>query len=371
MKTSRKLFFFILFSIFLDISSTIISCYYTYENPGIENVDAKLCTHYLLIGTTKIGPNGVLQLPNDTVSETFSRLKVKNPNAKLMLSVIASNPHWSTLVSSPMFMLQFANDSVAHFRKFNLDGIDLDWEFPVWSWDAKKSDRFLLNNLLKTLRQAYGTQYLLSMATSGPPTITRKAYDLPKLSKYCDFVNVMNYDFHVYSWTNPVVGFNAPLRPMSREYSIIGEMNSGSSMETYSSLGLWLNKTVFGIPVYNLGFRLVNYYWSWPYAPAEGEVFDFSCYTDVCNLTSTKHGEVTYKEYWNDKAASSYIVGTDKVWLTTENPLSVGIKAKYAKDIGCAGIMLFQIVTDDWAGLCGKGKFPLINAAKSAFMGEE
>ncbi|CAJ0578838.1 unnamed protein product, partial [Mesorhabditis spiculigera] len=366
------MWFYLVFALLGGVQAVepIIACYYNLSPPANE-VDPTLCTHYLLISYTTITGNGMFDPPSVEEARNFSIIKERNPKAKLMLCVTASNPHWSMMVSTPLKMQNFADASAQYMKQHGFDGIDLDWEFPTWSSDAKKSDRNLLTILLKTLRFTYGDRFLLTMATSGPPTITRKAYDVSSFNKYCDFINVMNYDFHVFSWTNPVVGFNAPLKPMSREYSIIGEMNSMSSLASYSTLGLWSNKTVFGIPVYNLGFRLVNYYWNWPYAPAEGEVNTFTSYPSTCNITKETHANgIVYREYWNNAAASPYIVGNDKVWLTTENPRSTAAKAQFAKDSDCAGIMLFQISTDDNRGICGEGKNPLIKAAKKAFLGK-
>ena len=46
-------------------------------------------------------------------------------------------------------MMRYANESSTYLRKMGLDGLDLDWEFPSWSWDAKKTDKFRFGELLK------------------------------------------------------------------------------------------------------------------------------------------------------------------------------------------------------------------------------
>lgn len=44
--------------------------------------------------------------------------------------------------------------------------------------------------------------------------------------RYLDFVQIMNYDFHMYSKREPFTGFNAPLFKKFYEFFAIGKMNS-------------------------------------------------------------------------------------------------------------------------------------------------
>ncbi|VDM85117.1 unnamed protein product, partial [Strongylus vulgaris] len=136
------------------------------------------------------------------------------------------------------------------------------------------------------LRQKYGAEFLITLAVAGPPTITEVAYNVPSFNKYVDLVQVMNYDFHIYSYRYPVVGFNAPLRKLKTELGVLGEMNSvtlnilkneaEAAMKTYFKLGLWRNKTVFGIPTYGRGYRLLNWKLNKPYSFATQAVNDYA-----------------------------------------------------------------------------------------------
>uniref|UniRef100_A0A0N4WUW7 Glyco_hydro_18 domain-containing protein n=1 Tax=Haemonchus placei TaxID=6290 RepID=A0A0N4WUW7_HAEPC len=50
-----------------------------------------------------------------------------------------------------------------------------------------------------------------------------------------------------------------------------------------------------------------------------------------------------YTYVWNDKAASPYLHGTDKLWLSFEDVRSVKAKANYAKELNIAGVMVYHI----------------------------
>ena len=59
-----------------------------------------------------------------------------------------------------------------------------------------------------------------------------------------------------------------------------------SSMLTWDRLGLWRNKTLFGIPTHNLAFLLVNSYMNLPYALAESTVDAYGKQADVSWTTT-------------------------------------------------------------------------------------
>ncbi|CAB3401627.1 unnamed protein product [Caenorhabditis bovis] len=247
---------------------------------------------------------------------------------------------------------------------YGFDGIDIDWEFPVWSSDSKKTDRAQLGNLLEELHEAYKlSAKLVSIAVSGPPTITKVAYDVQAISAYTDMIQVMNYDFHVFNKKhNPFTGFNAPLHKMPSEFGILGQMNSEASMSTWIDLGLPMNKTFFGIPMYARGYQLATNYLHKPYSPATRALDQYTNYPMVCPLESDKN----FEKVWNSAASSPYLYGITSVWVSYENSKSVSAKVNYAKSISVAGIMTFAIGTDDVNGSCGFGEFPLLNAISSA-----
>ncbi|KHJ89510.1 hypothetical protein OESDEN_10663 [Oesophagostomum dentatum] len=132
-------------------------------------------------------------------------------------------------------------------------------------------------------------------------------------------------------------------------------------MRTYSKMGLWNNKTVFGIPTYGRGYRLLNWRVNKPYAPATKPVSDYAKFADLCKLLNDRE---RYTYVWNEQAASPYIYGTDKLWDSFEDIRSVKAKAVYAKNLNVAGVMVFDIGSDDVYGSCGKGTYPLIHAIR-------
>ncbi|GJM82552.1 hypothetical protein HMSSN139_50480 [Paenibacillus sp. HMSSN-139] len=80
------------------------------------------------------------QFPGDTWDQPIAgnihqlnKLKQANPHLKTIISVGGwtwSN-RFSDVAASQVTRETFANSAVDFLRKFNFDGIDLDWEYPV------------------------------------------------------------------------------------------------------------------------------------------------------------------------------------------------------------------------------------------------
>ncbi|CAI5446404.1 unnamed protein product [Caenorhabditis angaria] len=361
----------LLFLSIFGLAESSINCYYTIGKPDISELPGK-CDSYILIGSTRINnETGIFEANKEEV-EKFSQLKQLQPNKKLLITILSSNPSFTKMSSNASSILKFSSDTLDFLIYYNLDGIDIDWEFPVWSSDANQDDRIYFRNLLEVLYDKYHNKgKLISVAVSGPPTITKIAYDVQALAKkyrkfiifsvrYADMVQVMNYDFHVFSRkSNPLVGFNAPLHPLRFEFSLLAKMNSESSMNTWFSLGLPRNITYFGIPTYCRAFRLLSKYFFKPYSPAVSAIDEFTDYESVCYLTEKNSN---YRKVWNTRAASPYLYGSDRLWISYENPESIRQKVTFAKTLGVAGIMVFSVGNDDFHGKCGQGKYPLINS---------
>lgn len=107
-------------------------------------------------------------------------LKKKKPDLKILLSFThgtsdsqytAENPFggFSDMAKSDTDRKKFAQDCLDFCKKWGIDGIDLDWEFPGMSWSSKIKydaevdvDNYTL--LVKQLRETLGDDYLLTYA---------------------------------------------------------------------------------------------------------------------------------------------------------------------------------------------------------------
>ncbi len=158
----------------------------------------------------------------------MTELRKYNPNLATLISIGGWNEgsnKYSAMVSNAGSRATFVASVVEFLKKYELDGLDLDWyveiitltyskflqiillffrEYPAMKAvndqdrtpgrDADKADYISLLRELRAAFEPYG--FILSAAVSaGKPTIDR-AYDVPQVSKYLDIINLMCYDYH-------------------------------------------------------------------------------------------------------------------------------------------------------------------------------
>ena len=94
-------------------------------------------------------------------------------------------------------------------RKYNFDGLDLDWEYPTQR-GGEPSDREAFVKLVQELRELFAPEGLMITAAVGAgPAVFHTAYNFPALAPNLDYFHVMTYDYHGI-WDKKT-GANSPL----------------------------------------------------------------------------------------------------------------------------------------------------------------
>jgi chitinase len=384
----KAIFFTLLFSVTTCVATDKVVCYYgewsVYRGGDgrfdVEDIDAALCTHLIYgfagLDETKLTIkildewNALQTNYGKGAYARFVALKNKNPSLKTLLAIGGWNEgstKYSDMASSATTRRTFIDSAVSLLQEHGFDGLDLDWEYPALRGGvARDKDNFVL--LIKEAREVFDTYGLLLTAAVGAGKSTvDTAYDVPNLSKYLDFINLMTYDLHG-SWEG-VTGHNAPLYARSDESAEDQTLNVDYAVKYWLSLGAAPEKLVLGIGLYGRTFTLSNPSVNGLGAPITGggtvgpytDEVGYMGYNEICEKLLTGDWSVV----WNTEQRIPYAYSGDQ-WVGYDNSQSVTEKVNYAKAMGLGGAMVWSIDTDDFLGKLTGTKFPLLTAINNA-----
>lgn len=372
----------------------VVSCYYNMPSPAAtaarqllpRDIHPHLCTHINVAFARIVNKTIYLEDHQYVTLRDIGQLRKTNPKLKILLSVGGSGNHrgFSDMVVNHASRKIFIKSVKDLLRNYTLDGIDLDWEFPVihnsnsaLKLAVAKRERQHFSQLLREIRAEYVREkrnYLLTVAVAAPEFIVDAAYDVDQLDLYTDFVNVMTYDFNFYSATTPFTGLNSPLYARPKERLYVATLNINYTVHMYISKGLRPGKLVIGVSTYGHSYTLVNSDNHGIASPASGYgslgSFGFVNYPDVCQFIK-KHGAVINHVA---RAEVPYLY-SDREWVSFDYPQSVSSKAAFIKELGLRGAMVYSLNADDYEGVCegdfgrNNTKFPLSQTVKDTLVG--
>ncbi|MEU7526175.1 glycosyl hydrolase family 18 protein [Saccharothrix sp. NPDC042600] len=241
------------------------------------------------------------------------------------------------------------------FRDGVFDGVDVDWEFPVYGGPVeitdRPEDRRNMTLLVREFRRQLPRGALVTAAlptgrlqTDGPYDPAR-SFELGALGRDLDFITLMTYDMG--TGFSPVATFNAPLREVPRDPMPAADRrwnNVVGAVEYYVRHGVRPDRLVLGTPFYGRGFQVRE---AGPdhglYQPYES-AFWVDGYDEVQRLRATPG----WTEHWHPVARSPWLYNAaERKFVSYENPRSIGIRAQYAKNRGLRGTFMWELGHDD------------------------
>lgn len=244
------------------------------------------------------------------------RLKKKRKNLEVQLSIGGwGSGGFSEMAADSLKRRLFAEDCRRIVDEFNLDGIDIDWEYPgsgVAGISSSSGDRQNFILLMRDLRAALGKNRLLTFAS--PATVG--FYEFKPLMEYVDFVNIMTYDMNRSPYHHSAL-FRSNLS---------GSMTVDESVRAHISGGVPPEKIMLGVPFYGHGKK--------------GVYPDFVSYPRI----SPREGE---ELKYDEIAEVPYIVDSEgELIMSFDDPRSLKRKAEYVKDNGLGGMMFWDYSQD-------------------------
>lgn len=262
--------------------------------------------------------NGV-RIDNEERLKQIVALKQDAPHLKVLLSIGGwGSGRFSEMAANDEFRLSFVRDCQRVVEEFNLDGIDIDWEYPTSDMagiSASSDDTQNYTLMMRDIRQAIGKDKLLTQATVS----TGEYIDFRAIDPYMDFTNVMAYDMG----SPPYL--NSALYRSSRVDGVCAH----EAVEAHLKAGVPAEKLVLGLAFYGRG------------------IDGFPRPKDLTKAHLTEG----YIACWDSLAQVPYL--TDSIGNMVygyENLESLTIKCQYIKEKNLKGAMYWSYSGDNEAG---------------------
>ncbi|NYB74396.1 S-layer homology domain-containing protein [Sedimentibacter hydroxybenzoicus DSM 7310] len=328
--------------------------YYTawssYSGFTPDRLDAKKLTHINYAFANIQNNEIVLGYPDKDPSnfKKLNELKLINPDLKILLSVGGWNwsGKFSDAAETESSRTAFAESCVDIITKYNIDGVDLDWEYPVGgglSANANRaSDKENFTLLLEKIREKLDRQgkidnkhYLLSIA-GGASSYYLNNIEPDKIHQYIDYANIMTYDIRG-SW-DTYTDFNSPLynnTQASPQY----KWSIDASAKAWEKSGFPKEKIVIGVPFYGYLFNAVKNDNNGLYQSFhDAKAISFNTIIGYLNDSG-------YKRYYDYESMVPWLFNGSS-FISYDDEQSISSKADYIKSNNLGGVMIWELSHD-------------------------
>lgn len=319
----------------------------------IENISANKITHinYAFVNVED-GKAILTNLATDSINlRNLNALKKQNPDLKILISL--GGWTWSGNFSDAMLTPEsreiFAQSSVDIIDEYNLDGIDVDWEYPaiaglkgnIYRPEDRENYTLMFQALrekLNILEQSRNKKYLLTTAVGGFQKFIDNT-NMADAQQYLDYVNIMTYTFSPEEQATHHTNLYASdkiTKPVSADIAV----------KAFAEAGVPYEKLVMGISFYGKGYQVQE--------GAENGLGDtFISTTRVGKgggftfLKDSMENKDGFIKYWDESAHAPYMFNKEKgIFITYDDERSVKEKCEYVKEHNMGGVMFWEYSYD-------------------------
>ena len=319
----------------------------------VSDVDASRLTHINYAFANLRDGEVVEGFASDT--ENFRRLReLRQRHPHLRVLVAVGGWTWSGGFSDAALTVasreRFVRSAVAFVQRHDLDGLDIDWEYPGLPGNGnthRPEDKANFTAMMAALRAGLddlgrrtGRRYLLTFAAGAFPRFIEHT-ELAQVAASIDWVNLMTYDFRVAA-VDPVAGHHANLFDHPDDEK---RRSGDAAVREFLAAGVPAAKLVLGVPFYGRGWMDVRADRNGLYQP--GVPLTDTKGLTYARLAADLVGKDGYERHWDPTAQQPYLWNASRrIFIAYDDPESVRRKAQYVVERGLAGVMYWQHGSD-------------------------
>lgn len=276
-------------------------------------------------------------------------LRKRNPELRIVLSLGGwdDSACFSDVAASAGSRRDFAQSCGDLLREYGLDGVDLDWEYPVSGGAPgtvhRPQDKENFTRLLQELRRTLdrqgrqeGKRYVLTVAGAVSGGYLN-SIEPQAVAETVDHIFLMAYDLHG-PW-DAYTDFNAPLyTPSDGPPRYRASVDDGIS--AWLGRGVPAEKLVLGMPLYGYIYQGVSSRNSGLY-----QSFGSAKSVPWDGVKSEYLNRSAYRQFRHGEAEVPYLFGS-RSFLSYEDPASIAAKAELARRRGLGGVGFWELSQD-------------------------
>jgi chitinase len=293
----------------------------------------------------------VTEDPSDATNlATLVALKRDNPSLTVLISVGGwlGSGNFSDMVLTRESRDNFIQSVLRFIEQYQLDGLDIDWEYPGMIGAGNKfrpEDKRNYTLVLAELRKQFDReekklhrQLFLTIATGSSSEFLEHT-EMGQVQKYVDTVNLMAYDYYE-PGSDSITGNHAPLflDPLDPK-----NISADRSVQEYEQAGVPAAKIVLGVPFYGHVWGQVPDNNHGLFQPGKPVPNAFAGYGNI-SASMLNNG---FSRYWDAAASVPYLYSaSQRIFVSYEDPESLALKCKYVIDHRLGGIMFWEYKSD-------------------------
>ncbi len=285
----------------------------------------------------------------------LANLRRQHPHLQILISV--GGWTWSNNFSDAALTAEtrrrFTESAIAFVRRHDIDGVDIDWEYPGLRGNNnvhRLEDKENFTALMKDLRDALDAEgrlrnrrYLLTFAAGAFPDFIATT-EMDKVQAVVDFVNLMTYDFRT---SDPIAGHHANLYLHPADTK---KRSVDSAVRAFIAAGVPPAKIVMGVPFYGRAWAGIQGEGTGLYQPGSRPAERIDTTYGAMSTTLIDRGG--FARIWDSQAQAPYLWNEDtRTFISYDDPESLGLKSAYIREHGLGGVMFWEYYGDKTGAL--------------------
>ncbi|HEU5472344.1 MAG TPA: glycoside hydrolase family 18 protein [Actinophytocola sp.] len=317
--------------------------------------------------------NGRADEPGQALAGNLNQLrqlKARFPRLRIAISLggWTGSRHFSDAALTPASRAAHVRSCIDMWLRGNLpgtapgaaagvfDGIDLDWEWPASEANPgnviRPEDRQNFTALLREYRiqlaalsRTTHRQYDLTAFLPADPAKIERGFEVRKIFRYLTFATTQGYDYHG-AW-DPITNQQSALRTPAGDPTE-PKFSTQVVIDALVTRDAPRDRLVLGVPFFSRGWTGVPEANDGMFQPATGPA-PGSLEAGVEDYRFLKPRLAEFTVHRDNRAGHAWLFDGTTLW-TWDDPVEMTRKARYARDRGLGGVMIWSLDGDTASG---------------------